>query len=177
MKPLSLRVDDFAGSCRLYWSSLVVVADIDLELFLKFNKIRTLVSDVETLARALKKSEFLQVWRSLNHLNVNHEKNFFNYNTWEGKMGHGHSSDEIRQDLSVQFKYFYLGLVKYVWHWLFDQIFSFGLKFAILFWLKFMFGYLCFFLLIFLVHGLWFCVFLLNFFGFLFVLVKSWNMI
>lgn len=36
-------------------------ADIDLELFLKFNKMRPLVTDTETLARALAKSQLLQV--------------------------------------------------------------------------------------------------------------------
>ena len=38
-----------------------VSTDVDLELFLKFNKMRSLVTDIETLARSLKKSELLEV--------------------------------------------------------------------------------------------------------------------
>ena len=37
------------------------ILDIDLDLFLKFNKIRTLTSEVHTLAKSLKRSTFLEL--------------------------------------------------------------------------------------------------------------------
>ena len=39
----------------------IFFVDVELEMFMRFNKIRGLVSDVETLTRALKNSQLLQV--------------------------------------------------------------------------------------------------------------------
>ena len=38
-----------------------MLLDVDLEMFLRFNKIRALVDDTKLLAKALSKSELLEV--------------------------------------------------------------------------------------------------------------------
>lgn len=55
----------YIALCLMTIFDNVVMTVVDLEMFLKFNKMRLLVSDLETLARSLGKSELLQVWFSL----------------------------------------------------------------------------------------------------------------